>query len=95
MEDARMKRKQLYITLRQDAMLKETAAKYRVSEGEIVRTALDAYLGRGVSLSLEPNYAAWQEELAFIRQRIEGRAIEDSETPGRTRRWRRDDLYDS
>ncbi|MGI6609218.1 MAG: hypothetical protein ACOX4G_01710 [Limnochordia bacterium] len=90
-----MKRKQLYITSQQDVMLKETAAKYRVSEGEVVRAALDARLGRGVGPRTGPNQAVWQEELAFIRQRSRSGVGGSSGTREGARRWRRSDLYGS
>ena len=41
-----MKRKQIYIEKEQDERLKRAAAERKVSEAEIIREAIDRYLGK-------------------------------------------------
>ncbi len=80
-------RKQLYITRDQEKMLKLKSRELGVTEAEIVREALDKreYRYEYPFKSTDK----WQEELAFIKQRISGRQVDQQ-----TRTWRRDDLYD-
>ncbi len=62
-----MVRKQFYVEPRQDALLKQQAKDLGITEAELVREALDAYAGEGVTPRLDP--AAWQREKAFIEAR--------------------------
>ncbi len=80
-------RKQLYITRRQEHILKSKAKELGVTEAEIVREALDkaAYRIEYPRNSMEK----WQEELAFINERIAER-----QTGKKERAWKREDLYD-
>ncbi len=80
-------RKQLYITKRQESILKVKAKELGVTEAEIVREALDkaAYQIAYPRNSMEK----WQEELSFINERIAGRQTNQTE-----RAWKREDLYD-
>lgn len=81
---ARMVRKQIYITQEQNEQLKREAAKRRVSEAELIRYGIDAVRtlpGRRLD--------AWQDELAFIRQRAE-----ELGTLEKPRIWTREELYE-
>lgn len=80
-------RKQLYITSDQEKMLKLKSKELGVTEAEIVREALGKrdYRFEYPFKSTDK----WQEELAFITKRMDGRQVEQK---GRT--WRREDLYD-
>jgi len=82
-----MVRKQLYIESDQNVVLREQAAKYGVSEGQIVREAITSYLKVG-SWSQESDLHAWDEETEFIRSRLGN----PKSTAKRT--WTRSELYD-
>lgn len=83
---AKMVRKQVYLEASHDQVLKERARKYRVTEAELIRAAID----RGISPAppTAPDPAAWKEVEAFLARRRRKRA------PRGRRRWRREDLYD-
>ena len=82
-----MVRKQLYIEPEQNTMLREQAGMYDVSEGQIVREAITAYLKTG-SQPQEIDLNAWEEERQFIASRL-------GDPKGGTRRtWTRGELYD-
>jgi len=90
----KMVRKQLYIQAAQADLLKEKAKSYNVSEGELVRAALDKYL-----LAPAANYTgidmdAWKEELEFISGRMAKTAAEKPEAAREERKWKREDLYE-
>ncbi len=82
-----MIRKQLYIEYEQNMLLREQAAKYEVSEGQIVRDAIDAYFTVSMH-SQEIDLHAWKEERLFIDSRQKDRATSGTKT------WTRDELYD-
>ena len=82
-----MVRKQLYIEPEQNMMLREQAVKYDVSEGQIVREAITAYLKVG-SQTQEIDLNAWEEERQFIVSRLG-----DSKSAVK-RTWIRSELYD-
>ena len=50
-----MKRKQIYIEREQDERLKRAAAERKVSEAEIIREAIDRYLGKKTPPPLKSN----------------------------------------
>lgn len=84
----RMVRKQVYISARQEAMLKRRSSELGITEAQLVREALDAYASRGLSTRGVQDATVWHEEKAFMedllnRGRVAGR-----------RRWRRDDLHE-
>jgi hypothetical protein len=87
----RMVRKQVYIYPHQEARLKAMAAAQLMSEADLIRQAVDAFLGQpqtAASNSLPPDEAAWQEVLAsFV-------AVRERPLPGAPHRWTRDDYYD-
>lgn len=80
-------RKQLYITKRQESMLKNKAKEMGLTEAEIVREAIDkaAYQVEYPRKSVEK----WQEELSFINEQITKRQVNQKK-----RTWKREDLYD-
>ena len=79
-----MIRKQVYIEPRQERLLKERARRYRVTEADLIRQAIDRGLER-TALSI-PDPEAWK---AFKR-----RVAAKKGDPARSvRRWARDELY--
>ncbi len=79
-----MIRKQVYIEPRQERLLKERARRYRVTEADLIRQAIDRGLER-TALSI-PDPEAWK---AFKR-----RVAPKKGGPVRSvRRWTRDELY--
>lgn len=79
-----MIRKQVYIEPRQERLLKERARRYRVTEADLIRQAIDRGLER-TALSI-PDPEAWK---AFKR-----RITPKKREPVRgVRRWTRDELY--
>jgi len=79
-----MIRKQVYIEPRQERLLKERARRYRVTEADLIRQAIDRGLER-TALSI-PDPEAWK---AFKR-RI---ASKKGDPVRSVRRWTRDELY--
>jgi CO/xanthine dehydrogenase Mo-binding subunit len=82
----RMIRKQIYITAEQEALVKRRAEALGVSEADVFRRGIEAPGSASVSLPFDPQ--AWEEEMAFIRERARIQAL------GRTRGWTREELYD-
>lgn len=82
---ARMIRKQVYIQAEQQKRLKRLAKQRGVSEAAVVREGVDLALARGEEGILDPQ--AWEEELAFMRER------DKLPTTGGKRTWTRDELY--
>lgn len=80
-------RKQLYITQKQESLLKKKAAELGVTEAEIVREALDS----SIYMIDYPKRSAekWQEEITFIEVRKSGKTSVQKD-----RSWKREDLYD-
>lgn len=83
---ADMVRKQVYIEQRQERLLKERAKKYRVTEAELIRRALDRGLERAASRAPDPE--AWKRVEAFVARHRTPRVTQ------RQRAWTRDALYD-
>lgn len=79
-------RKQLYIEARQEKMPKRLSREQGVSEAELIRRGLDMVLVQGRGCVSDPQ--AWEEELAFIRERAKIPAL------GGERAWTREELYD-
>jgi len=82
-----MVRKQVYIEPDQDKLLKRRARELGVSEAELVRRGIEA-IGGGLSLVFGYDRLAWDEELSFMRERME------IAVPQTGRQWTREDLYD-
>ena len=84
----RMIRKQVYIEPEQDELLKRRSKELGVSEAALIRQAIDRlHLGAADGRSL-PARQAWEEELAYIRQRMQLRV------PQTGRSWTREELYE-
>jgi hypothetical protein len=83
---AEMIRKQVYIEGRQERLLKERAKKYRVTEAELIRRAIDRGLERTAAGVPDPE--AWKRVEAFIARHRKQRLAQ------RKRGWTRDELYD-
>jgi hypothetical protein len=81
-----MVRKQVYIEPRQDRLLKEWTAETGMTEAEVFRQAIDAWLAEAERMRRAK--AAWQEERAFIES-----LIAQGPAPG-GRRWTREALYE-
>ena len=84
----RMVRKQVYITAEQDKLLKERAGRLGVTESNLIRWAIDRIRTDWQSHPVAE--AAWQESLAFMRERAK-LAVPGEPQP---RTWTREDLYD-
>lgn len=87
----KMVRKQVYIYPYQETRLKAMAVAQLVSEADLIRQAVDAFLGQpqtAVSKPLPPDEAAWQEILTSFA------AVRERSLPGAPHRWTRDDYYD-
>jgi hypothetical protein len=82
-----MVRKQIYLERRHDAALKQRAGAAGVTEAEIVRDALDRFVGHGAGAAL-PDLASWERALRFMKS-LRGR---DASTP-RPKRFTRDQIY--
>jgi hypothetical protein len=82
-----MVRKQVYIEPEQEELLKQRARELGVSEAELVRRCI-GHVGR-VAAVVPFDLRAWQDELAFIRQRARMQ-----HALGSQRRWTREELYE-
>ncbi|TAK35416.1 MAG: hypothetical protein EPO21_06050 [Chloroflexota bacterium] len=81
-----MVRKQVYIEPRQEELLKRRAKELGISEAELIRRGIDQIAH--MPSALPPSMQAWEEEKAFIRERMRMRV------PQTGRTWTRDELYD-
>ena len=81
-----MIRKQVYIEPRHDRLLKERARRYRVTEADLIRQAIDRGLERTPTRAPDPE--AWKQVERFIRRRRTGRLRQQK------RAWTRNQLYD-
>lgn len=87
----RMVRKQIYIYPHQEARLKAMAVAQLVSEADLIRQAVDAFLGQPQTAAtnpLPPDEAAWQEILTSFA------AVRERSLPGAPHLWTREDYYD-
>ncbi len=83
----KMVRKQVYLESRQDRLLKERARRYRVTEAELIRQALDRALTEGPSPAAR--LEAWERVRRFIT-----RYRKPTKRRASKRGWTRDELYD-
>jgi hypothetical protein len=80
-------RKQIYIEKRQQTLLRRLARTRGVSEAELIREAIDQQASSGAQSAPDP--AAWAEaRRLMLAMPAHGSA------PGRSRTWRREDLYE-
>ena len=80
-----MIRKHLRIRPHQEIRLKEISRDRGISESEIIRQAIDAYLSGDDEFIRD--VSAWERERAFIESLIERGPVEGERT------WKRSDLY--
>ncbi|HXG36686.1 MAG TPA: hypothetical protein VNL15_06940 [Dehalococcoidia bacterium] len=80
-----MMRKQVYIDAEQERLLKRRAKALGVSESELIRRGI-LQAGRGGMVVRDSQ--AWEEELAFIRERARIQEL------GKKRGWTREELYE-
>jgi hypothetical protein len=82
---ARMIRKQVYIELGQEELLKRRSRELGVSEAALIRRGIDEVARRGPGVL---DKKAWEEELAFMKKRAR------MKVPQTGRSWTRDELYE-
>jgi len=85
---AQMIRKQVYIERRQQAILRRIARARGVSEAEVVRQAIEQHESAGRRVA-RPNPEAWDKIRRFMLV-LQSRGP----VPGKTRNWKREDLYE-
>lgn len=83
----RMVRKQIYIEHEQEERLKRRAAALGISEAEAIRRKLNEPERPGISQPRNPK--AWQQQLAFIKQRAK-----KLPALNKPRTWTREELYE-
>ncbi len=79
-------RKQIYLDVRQNEILKQAAPRLGISEAEIVRQAITAQADQVIVKT--KNLDAWAKERQFLQSLLE----QGSVTGGRS--WKREELYD-
>jgi hypothetical protein len=79
-------RKQVYLDVQQNDILKQTSRRLGVSEAEIIRQAILNQTGR-MMLGTKSNHA-WKKERQFIQTLLEQGSVTGSRT------WKREDLYE-
>ena len=80
-------RKQIYIDLAQEVLLKQLSSESGIPEAELIRQAIDQHLR--TQPHPRPDLRAWEKERAFLAHFIAQGPV------ARGRTWRRDDLYAS
>ena len=85
---AEMVRKQIYIEERHERLLKRISKARGVSEAELIRQSIERETTGGNHVLLEPDQAAWDGILRFVKKRKSLRPI------GRPYRWNRLDAYE-
>ena len=83
---SKMVRKQIYLSAKQDEMLKEQAAIIGISESELIRRRVDRPAENEFDEDLD--IAAWHEAKKLIARRLK------MKVPQTGRTWTRDDLYE-
>lgn len=84
-----MVRKQIYISKRQDQLLKRLSQARQVSEAELIRQAIDREAMSDMSTIPLADEEAWQQEIAFMRS-LRTRASQ----LGQPYQWNRAELYE-
>ena len=84
-----MVRKQIYITRRQQALLKQLSHQLGLSEAEIIRKAIDREAAMGRNKLPASSEQSWQDALGFMRS-LRDRAHLFMEPY----RWNREELYE-
>lgn len=84
---SQMVRKQIYISKRQQQLLKRVARKRRVSEALLIREAIDHQL-QNVEHVASLKSEAWQRAFGLMKS-----LHAQGPLPNRPRQWTRDELY--
>jgi Ribbon-helix-helix domain len=84
---SRMIRKQVYIEPEQAELLKQRAKELGIREADLIRRCIDQLAQGSATLPLDSK--AWQEEIAYIRERARLQ-----EALGKQRGWTREELYE-
>ncbi|MBI4699436.1 MAG: hypothetical protein HY758_11185 [Nitrospirae bacterium] len=82
---ARMVRKQIYMDVEQERILKSRAKKLRKTEAELVREGINTVLNRAY---LFKDSAAWGREMKFLQS-----LMKKGPAKGKSQ-WSREDLHD-
>jgi hypothetical protein len=80
-------RKQIYLESEQDNLIKELASQHKISEAEVIRQAINQQISL-IKTHCNQDLTAWEQELSFIKQRINPTI---TQIP---RNWTREDLYE-
>ena len=83
-----MVRKQIYIQRRQDILLKRLSQARGLSQAEVIRQAIEREIGVTSPRPLPADRTAWEELLAFLKQRKALGGV------GEPYRWNRQELYE-
>ena len=84
-----MVRKQIYISRRQQAMLKRLAESRGLSEAEVIRQAIDREAIHAIPHPGMKSQTAWEQAVAFMLS-----LQEQAEQFTEPYQWNRDDLYE-
>lgn len=87
-----MIRKQFYIDPRHESLLKKLSREAGVSEAELVRRALEAQLNACAAAGR--SIKSWEDEKAFIEERLGMSRETDHPAAESGRSWKRDDLHE-
>ena len=82
-----MVRKQIYVSKRQDQLLKRLSKKYGLSEAEIIRQAIDLVGVQSEKVPLRQDDENWQALVSLM----ESTGTDDRSEPYH---WRREDAYE-
>jgi hypothetical protein len=84
-----MVRKQIYISKRQQALLRRLSKQRGLSEAEIIRQAIDREAANSAPQPVSNDEDSWQQVVGFMRS-LRERADQFSEPYG----WNREQLYE-
>lgn len=84
-----MVRKQIYISRRQQSLLKRLSKQRDLSEAEIIRQAIDREAANASVQMPSPNETSWEEAVKFMRS-LRDRADQFTEPY----HWNREELYE-
>ena len=83
---AQMIRKQIYIDLRLDRLLKRKASELNTTESELIRDGIEKLLTTGTTI--HHDIRAWEAEKKYIQSRLKKGPVKGG------RNWKREELYD-
>ncbi len=92
---SRMVRKQIYIEEEQDAVLREVAEEYGISQAELIRQALEREIVVRRRVSIRYPDAMRKKALEELKRFSESRKSLETEVPaGEGRGWTRSEIYE-